>query len=173
MTKHSGNEAERCFVSGAKCSKKPVQEQLLHCGRQTARDSRQQGKLHVAEVQGLQALETKATSKLQRRNKQHVLLPTLPNEHPMFWAEGQGVWAEGQGVGAEGPLCREGELCKTPEGLDDICHLAAKREQLAHYMTWTHGRAQLRMYPGYSTGARRLPRGSRPSKNICSFQTFL
>lgn len=31
-----------------------------------------------------------------------------------------------------------------------------------------HGRGQLRIYLVYNTGARRLYRGSRTSKNICS-----
>ena len=100
-----------------------VQGQLLHCGKQRIGDSWQQGKLYLPEVQALQTVETKATSRQQRKNKQHILPPTLPKQHPMFWAEGQG----------EGPLCRQGEIWKTPEGLDDTCHLTAKRQQLAHY----------------------------------------
>ena len=38
--------------------------------------------------------------------------------------------AEGQQVGAEGPSCRQEEVWKTPEGLEDRCRLTAKRQ---HY----------------------------------------
>ena len=39
-------------------------------------------------------------------------------------------WAEGQQVGVEGPLCSQGEVWKTQEGLDDRCCLTAKQQ---HY----------------------------------------
>ena len=44
--------------------------------------------------------------------------------------------AEGQQVGAEGPLRRQGEVWKTPEGLDDRCLLTAKRQ---HYRRQNQG----------------------------------